>query len=434
MQANSFLGTEAGSIFLDSIRESFDDIKIHISGSGRWFQNADIVTALLVMRRKSDERKENGSISFFTWKRNLENISASRDCQEAIVNSSLLDVELNSDVITRVNYTHEEIEALKLKNVSYNSMFSNLKWLLEIEKKLTPISSYLKVFRGSRRGWDSLFFPSSKTNIEPQFLKDVLINAKTTNSYVATPTLGKKAFCCNMDMDELEAECYFGALRWIERFSNETNEKGKPLPQVLARKGMKWYELTTDEEAEIFTMMNPDDRMFYAKFNKPTFINQRLIGLKRKRHTDNIDLLHALLNSILSLFYIEAVGFGRGLGVLDINKDSISRCYLLNPALLTEEQKKDILEKFSALSARGIIDINQEFNDPVRREFDTAVLSAFGIGSYYDRIVDSLKTMRKVRKAVKQKTVKLKQLRGSDDNMSHVEIAYERAAEGNMLS
>lgn len=187
-------------------------------------------------------------------------------------------------------------------------------------------------------------------------------------------------------------------------------------------------------EGDCFTMMNPDDRMFYAKFNKPTFINQRLIGLKRKRHTDNIDLLHALLNSILSLFYIEAVGFGRGLGVLDINKDSISRCYLLNPALLTEEQKKDILEKFSALSARGIIDINQEFNDPVRREFDTAVLSAFGIGSYYDRIVDSLKAMRKVRKAVKQKTVKLKQLRRSDDNMSHVEIAYERAAEGNMLS
>lgn len=432
--SNSFLGTEAGSIFLDAIRESFDDIRIHLSGSGRWFQNADIVTALLVMRKKSENRRGNSSISFFTWKRNLESISASRDLQETIVNSSLLDQELDDEVIVRANYTYEELEALKRLNVSYNSMFSNLKWLLDIEEKLTPISCHLKVFRGSRRGWDPLFFPPSNSDIESLFLKDVLINAKTTTSYVATPTSGKKAFCCNMDMDELEAEGYFGALRWIERFQNETNEKGKPLPQVLARKGMKWYELTTDEEAEIFTMMNPDDRMFYAKFNQPTFINQRLIGLKRKRVGDDLDLLHALLNSILSLFYIEAVGFGRGLGVLDINKESISKCYLLNPAMLTKVQKKEILKKFSALSTRGIIDINQEFNDPIRREFDTAVLDAYGIGDYYDRIVDSLKDMRKVRKAVKQKAANLRPQRGIEDNEPQVELTYERAAEGNMPS
>jgi len=151
--------------------------------------------------------------------------------------------------------------------------------LLEIEGKLTPIRHYLKVFRGSRRGWDPLFFPSSDTNIEPQFLKDVLINAKATTSYVAFPTSGKKAFCCNMDKDELETEGCLGALRWIECFENETNEKGRPLPQVLARKGMKWYELATDEEAEIFTMMNPDDRMFYAKFNQPTFMYQNWVTM-----------------------------------------------------------------------------------------------------------------------------------------------------------
>ena len=139
-----------------------------------------------------------------------------------------------------------------------------------------------------------------------------------------------------MELDELEGQGCLGALRWIQSFARETNEKGKLLPEVLAHTNMKWYELTTDEEAEIFTMMNPDNRMFYAKFRQPTFINQRLIGLRRKRKTDNLDLIHALLNSILSLFYIEAVGFGRGLGVLDINKESISRCYMLNPELLSD--------------------------------------------------------------------------------------------------
>lgn len=432
--SNSFLGTEAGSIFLNAIRNFFDDIRIHISGSGRWFQNADIVTALLVMRRKEYATESNNSISFFTWKRNLEIISSSSEYQEVIVNSSLLDQELNSDVIVRVNYSSEELESLKRLNVSYNSLFSNLKWLLDIECKMVPVSRYFEVFRGSRRGWDPMFFPSSDANIEPQFLKDVLMNARATDCYIAQPTTDRKAFCCDMELDELEEQRCLGALKWIQSFARETNETGRPLPEVLARANMKWYELTTDEEAEIFTTMNPDDRMFYSKFRQPTFINQRLIGLRRKRRTDNLDLLHALLNSIQSLFYIEAVGFGRGLGVLDINKDSISKCYMLNPAMLTEEQITVIMEKFTALSARGIVDINQDLSDPIRQEFDRTVLNAFGIGNYHDRIIDSLKTMRRIRKAVKQHTAELRPFRGSERYDPLIDQLLEHAADGDLPS
>ena len=432
--SNSFLGTEAGSIFIDTLKKHFDDIKIHISGSGKWFTNADIVTALLVMRKKGDEKNENTNISFFTWKKNLEIISENRDFQDTIVNSSLLDKELDSEVLTRVNYSAEELVSLRRLNVSYNSLFSNLKWLLEIENYIVPVSSYLKVFRGSRRGWDPLFFPSADTDIEPQFMYDVLMNARDTESYIATPTSDRKAFCCNLELEELENQGHLGALAWIRSFENETNEKNRPLPVVLARKGMKWYELVADEEAEIFTMMNPDDRMFYAKFNQPTFINQRLIGLKRKRIADDINLLHALLNSILSLFYIEAVGFGRGLGVLDINKESISKCYMLNPDLLTDEQKTDILDKFAALTTRGIIDINQDIEDPIRLEFDMAVLNAFSIGRYFDNIVSSLKSMRKIRKAVKQHTIELKPIKEYNRQDSLNGIIIERAAESELLN
>lgn len=398
--SNSFLGTEAGSKFLDALRNYFDDIRIHISGNGKWFTNADIVTALLIMRKKKDT-EVNSCISFFTWKQKLSAISDNPDYQDIIVNSSLLDREIDTNVITRVNYNALELQSLLSLNVSYNSLFSNLKWLIDIKDKLVPISNYLNVFRGSRRGWDALFYPPSNTTIEPQFLKDVLMNARATDSYIAPPTSDRKAFCCGKDINELEAMGCDGALSWIQQFENETNETNRPLPEVLARSNMKWYELRTDELAEIFTMMNPDDRMFYSKFNTPTFINQRLIGLKRKHRTDNLDLLHALLNSILSLFYIEAVGFGRGLGVLDINKDSISKCFILNPALLNDRQIADIIEKFKPLVKRGITNIDQDLTDPIRQDFDKTILNAFGIGDYLDNIVTSLHSMRMVRKAVK---------------------------------
>ena len=90
--SNSFLGTEAGYNFICAIRRHFDCIKIHASGNGRWFNNADIVTALLVMRRKSGSEAEfDNSISFFTWKKSYQLIVTNKSYEDTIVNSSLLD-------------------------------------------------------------------------------------------------------------------------------------------------------------------------------------------------------------------------------------------------------------------------------------------------------------------------------------------------------
>ena len=400
--SNSFLGTEAGNMFFESIKQQFDDIRIHISGNGRWFTNADIVTVLLILRKK-DGVHLNNSISFFTWKKSLDVIATRHDYMNSIVNSSILDKVTDDSVIRRVNYSDDDLNHLKNLNVSYNSLFSDLKWLLDISDCLIPVNEYLTVFRGSRRGWDAMFFPQGETDIEPRFLKDVLINARNVDYYDATTD--RKAFCCDMEIAELESNGYEGALSWIKRFENETNGIGRPLPEALKQSGAHWYELKTDEIAELFTMMNPDNRMFYAKFNTPTFVNQRLIGLIRKNATDDLDLLHALLNSILSLFYIEAVGFGRGLGVLDINKDSISKCYMLNPAMLSKEQVEAIKEAFSSLKCRGVIDFDNDMEDSIRQKFDLTILRAFKIESYYSMILNSIRSMRKIRKAVNQNNV-----------------------------
>lgn len=181
---------------------------------------------------------------------------------------------------------------------------------------------------------------------------------------------------------------------------------------------MKWYENKPNEMAEIGTMMNPDDRMFYVKFPALTFINQRVIGFNRIHPEDDIDLIHALLNSIISIFYIEAVGFGRGLGALDISKESISRSYMLNPSLLTEEQAKSIKASFLKLMERGVVDVEQDLRDPLRHTFDTTVLNAYGIGKYYYDIVESLKSMRRMRKTARLETINLRLLRESEQHRS----------------
>ena len=268
--------------------------------------------------------------------------------------------------------------------------------------KLVKINEVYSVFRGSRRGWDAMFYPQKGAHsIEERFLKKVLINAKDVTTLEAKAD--RDAFCCSLSTDELQNEGYIGALNWIERFKDQHNKVGKPLPEVLKKKNHFWYEMRDTELAEVFTMMNPDQRLFFAKFDKPTFVNQRLIGLIHKTQYADTDLNFVLLNSIITLFYIEASGFGRGLGVLDVRKENIANCYMPNPRLFSDESKERIIERFSFIKDRRIMNIQDELNDEARILFEKEILRAMGIESLFESIKNSILSMQQARRTAKSK-------------------------------
>ncbi len=179
--------------------------------------------------------------------------------------------------------------------------------------------------------------------------------------------------------------------------------------------------MKTNEMAQFFTMMNPDNRFFFGRLYAPTFINQRLIGLQTKEATVDVELYHALLNSILMKFYMEAVGFGRGLAVLDINKGNIANCFILNPDLLTPNSVLEIKEQFKNILAKPIMSTEEELNDEEWLTFNRTVLRAFGLEEYYIRISNSLLSMRQVRKTAREVPHK-KVLVKSLDQQKKIEI------------
>lgn len=158
-----------------------------------------------------------------------------------------------------------------------------------------------------------------------------------------------------------------------------------------------------NEVVHLFTMMNPDNRIFFWKFKEPSFINQRLIGLNFINPEQDYELCHALLNTVLMKFFIEAIGFGRGLGVLDINKKNVENCYILNPALLKPTKAKEIKEKFAVICRKKIVAVEKELIDADWISFNKTVLDAFGIGAYYTQICNSLTSLRQVRYAATEK-------------------------------
>lgn len=395
--SNSWLGTAVGKEFFNALRFYYKVEQVHISCKSKWFHNADVITTILILSKRTTVEAFSGieQTAFCAWKKSLEEISENEQLAEELVQSSLLNREINSDLITITQYTQDEIARIIHMNVSLNTLFYDVTWLMDIKELLVPISTVFKVIRGERRGWDKMFFPESRHGIESCYIKKVLKSARNVTKL--TTVANSDAFCCSKSKQELEELNHNGALTWIEKFENTTNKVGKPLADALARSGMYWYEMRTDAIADIVTAMNPGGRLFYSRLEESSFINQRLIGLQKTEEYPDLELNHSLLNSIIGMFYIEAVGFARGLGALDITADAISNALMLDPNAISQEQRERIIEKFDCIKNREVLSTELELQMEDRENFDLEVLRAYGIEEYYSRIKTTLLEMQGAR-------------------------------------
>ena len=374
-------------------------MQVHISGKGRWFKNADVVTTIMILKRKGE--KAINDTQFLLWKKPLSEYRDRDEYERKLINSALLGKELDSSIVEVATYSFSEMRDLLDLSISYNALFHKINWLLSIGNKMETIGKVFHVFRGSRRGWDDMFYPERGTHsIESCYLRKVLKNARNVDTLEAIAD--NDAFCCGDSIADLTNTEMKGTLAWIDKFAGQKNGVGKPLPQVLKRNNMQWYEMKDTEIAEIFTMMNPDKRLFFSRFVTPSFVNQRLIGLKHRSTYNDVDLNHALLNSMFTMFYIEASGFGRGLGVLDISKASIENCYMLNPKLVNTDDRNKILTAFEQLKSREVMKVSDELKDEIRLTFEHTVLQSFGIDNYFNNIKNSLLSMQETRLTAKE--------------------------------
>jgi hypothetical protein len=154
--------------------------------------------------------------------------------------------------------------------------------------------------------------------------------------------------------------------------------------------------------ADLVASINYGDRLFLARLRRRSFVNQRLIRFTQREPRGDTALCHALLNSVAGLWFLEALGFGRGLGALDLNATNLrSGLYMLNPALLSAEQGARLNNAFRPLLIRRVLPLLKELEDPDRVAFECVVWALYGISDLGPRIIDSLKTIYSIRSAVK---------------------------------
>ncbi len=384
---NAWLGTDWGDAFYDLLGRYYNLKCVVTSGAGRWFQNSDVVTNILIMEKKSNPDQPSGDIKFVVLTRPLEELAEDDAVQIAAAQIELGQTQNDTMTIRAVNSA--EIARFRPLGLGGNAQFVDCDWILSLP--LVPLKSLFQVRRGERRGMNSLFYPASGHGIEATYIKP-LAKSPTDFKRLRCPA-AREAFSCSRTKDELAALGHTGALSWINRFETPENIA------KLQTRDLMWYEMRADVLTDLVMFINYGDRLFVGRVDPPAFVDQRLVRLEPVGAID-IDLAHALLNSTIAMFIIEGMGFGRGLGALDLNKDRIEEfMHVLDPSRLNQVGIGSIKAAFAPLLQRDILDVADELEQADRQAFDDAVIAAFGLSISRQRIYDALLSLVGIRQA-----------------------------------
>ena len=175
----------------------------------------------------------------------------------------------------------------------------------------------------------------------------------------------------------------------------------QPCGHHYRKKDHLWYEMRTDRLTDLVMFINYDVRLFSGRLDPPAFVDQRLIQLNPLDDVD-IGLCHALLNSSIGMFIIEALGFGRALGALDLNKERIEKfMHILDPSALDPKLVEQIKTAFAPLLERELFNLADEIEKQDRQYFYDVIIEAFNLKVPREAVYESLRELVSIRLSVK---------------------------------
>ena len=395
--SNSWLGTLTGQKFFKALNYYYNIETIVASGNGKWFGNADVVTLMLFLKNKSVSENTDSAhiINFGLINKRLDEISA--DDTGQIVDSIKLKRTIDKDLFSFRKYSIEQISSFLDMNIALNSCFYDIKWLTSIKDILCPVTDLFTVFRGMKTGQDEIFYLKNNADVDSDYVRRIFKSAKSSNYLIAEPDT--YSFVCDKTVEELTALGHHKTLQWISRFKEQIN-------QSVPNKETFWNNLSGNklsgsEPIQLFTGMNPEQRIFYGLLKEPAQINQRAIGFKPLFDSVNLELCHVLLNSVIGILYAEATGFPKGLGALDNRAENTKQILMLDPRRLSADNVNKVIEAFKPLLNRTIMTTIQEYQQVDRLEFERIVAEVYGYVEHFEKIRDTVLEMQRVRLSVK---------------------------------
>jgi uncharacterized protein (DUF488 family) len=405
--SNAWLGKEYGFQFKKFLLDNFHIKYIIKSKAEHWFSDSQISTIFAVLQKNViDKSTKFVSVNFklkehFTQDNIEQQLSQIEEFYTEIDNcDNTWNTKWRKDNIFNDLYISEQnktevcivprqklLESITQKE-NWSKYFISANLFENFDAFLTQLfPNVMDVFRGERTGWDGMFVISEKDlenlDIEDSYLIPYIKSPAELQQIEFNGNYSFRLFVCTSPLEEMSN----GAKSWIRKFENAQNTNGtKTIQQTCSNNRPFWYSLRP-RQANIITAINPYERFFFSFSQTPfTGIGQRFIAMRVGNGYD-MELIAALLNSAITFLTLEMRGTSRKLGALDLNANYLKQLRILNPDLLSEQQKTDILTAFEPIKTRKIESVFAEVQKRDRINFDKTILRSFGIN---ENLLDSI--------------------------------------------
>jgi len=399
--SNAWLGKEYGFQFKKFLIDNFHIKYIVRSNAEHWFSDSKVSTIYAVFEKVvNNEPTKFVTLNFKlsevfdqdminTQLRQIERFYAEIDnCDDRrnrnwMIDSTFEDLYHRTNESATVCIVPKEdlIESLDTQK-NWTEYFLSANLFEKFETYFTTLyPDNIDAFRGERTGWNDMFvIPEDhvvESGIEPDFLIPYVKSPTELETLGFSNDYNYWLFSCSLPIHDLERN-YRGAYNWIKHFENATNKNGsKTIQDACSGHKPFWYSLRP-KQANIVTAINPYERFFFCFSHIPFTIDQRLVGITINNEL-NVEIIAALLNSVITFLSIEMRGTSRNLGALDLNANYFKMLRVLNPNLLSDAQKREIIAAFQPLKQRPIKPIFEEVRMPDRINFDKKILRSYGI-------------------------------------------------------
>ena len=399
--SNAWLGKEYGFQFKKFLLDNFHIKYVVRSNAEHWFRDSKVSTIFTVLQLgqikeptkfvtlnfKLEEKFNQDIIA--TQLREIENFYTDIDNCNNPINVGWRQDNIFQNLFHKTDGSvsvsllkQQQLKKSIIEQENWDTYFISADLFGKLDQHLTTLYPYtIDPFRGARTGWNEMFIiPSKKaksSGIEKMFLVPYVKSPTELTELEFNGNYKNYLFVCDLPLEKLKIN-YPGAYKWIQKFKNSKNNNGtKTIQEALKAHRPFWYTLRP-KKANIVTAINPFERFFFSFSEKAFTIDQRLVAIT-VAESDNVELIAALLNSVVTFLTIEMRGTSRNLGALDLNANYFKTLRGLDPKKLTAESKEQILAAFQPLKQRKIGTIFDEIEKTDRRQFDATILKAFGV-------------------------------------------------------
>ncbi|CAK1254225.1 Eco57I restriction-modification methylase domain-containing protein [Fructobacillus tropaeoli] len=356
--------------FFKTLTSIFDVEMVVQPKRGRWFQNAAVMTTILVLKFKTTDT--NPLTRFIMIKEGLTSPTGYVDKIDDLID----DIKLSesNDLYCQQVLSLNEIKEYLNMGISVEALFDDISWLGLLKTKMSPLSNYLEGGRGTRTGGDSIFIMDSK-KVDDDYAVPYLQTIKDVTSF----EVGKTRHYYFYTKDNLTTIEERGEKKTLQYLKSVQMS-----PSAINRQerfGDKWFNADqAPQYADFITSINPQDRYFWSRMIPRSAVNQRVTAFRIKKSFHNdIEVLHAILNSLPAQYMLAASGFGRGQGVTDLTKDGIIQIYIPSLDELSTSEKNKIVELWQTVKYKPVPRVMEQIEDVAWVNFNKEILKIYGL-------------------------------------------------------